>query len=157
MQFCCCCNFLVLKPCYLCCPQIVRDTLQNDLKIMCKSSSVDLVTKTDQNVEQLIITSVKEKFPGHRYWVLHANTGSEVSKIEHIESKVKRIYHSLLLFVSVSLVKSQWLQENLVFWLKTQHGLLTLWMGPLTLCMGNVLKLFSLIQWGSKVSDHLWN
>lgn len=61
--------FLVLKPCYLCCPQIVRDALQNDLKIMCKSSSVDLVTKTDQNVEQLIITSVKEKFPEHRYWV----------------------------------------------------------------------------------------
>jgi len=59
----------------------VRNALQNDLKIMCKSSSVDLVTKTDQNVEQLIITSVKEKFPGHRYCVSHAYT---VSKIEHI-------------------------------------------------------------------------
>lgn len=47
--------------------KIVRDALQNDMKIMCKSSSVDLVTKTDQNVEQLIITSVKEKFPEHRY------------------------------------------------------------------------------------------
>ncbi|XP_065132456.1 inositol monophosphatase 1 [Paramisgurnus dabryanus] len=45
--------------------EIVRDAVQNDLKIMCKSSSVDLVTKTDQNVEQLIITSVKEKFPTH--------------------------------------------------------------------------------------------
>ncbi|XP_059420252.1 inositol monophosphatase 1-like [Carassius carassius] len=45
--------------------EIVRNALQNDLKIMCKSSSVDLVTKTDQNVEQLIIMSVKEKFPGH--------------------------------------------------------------------------------------------
>ncbi|KAA0719232.1 Inositol monophosphatase 1 [Triplophysa tibetana] len=47
--------------------EIVRDAVQNDLKIMCKSSSVDLVTKTDQNVEQLIITSVKEKFPEHRF------------------------------------------------------------------------------------------
>ncbi|XP_051556321.1 inositol monophosphatase 1-like [Myxocyprinus asiaticus] len=47
--------------------EIVRDALQNDLKIMCKSSSVDLVTKTDQNVEQLIITSVKEKFPTHSF------------------------------------------------------------------------------------------
>uniref|UniRef100_A0A9J8D5X4 Inositol-1-monophosphatase n=2 Tax=Cyprinus carpio TaxID=7962 RepID=A0A9J8D5X4_CYPCA len=47
--------------------EIVRNALQNDLKIMCKSSSVDLVTKTDQNVEELIITSVKEKFPGHSF------------------------------------------------------------------------------------------
>lgn len=47
-------------------PQIVREALQNEVKIMCKSSSVDLVTKTDQKVEQLIITSVKEKFPTHR-------------------------------------------------------------------------------------------
>lgn len=58
---------LLLKERCLCCLQIVRDAVQNDLKIMCKSSSVDLVTKTDQNVEQLIITSVKEKFPDHRY------------------------------------------------------------------------------------------
>ncbi len=67
---------ILLKPFYLYC-QIVRGAVQNDLKIMCKSSSVDLVTKTDQNVEQLIITSVKEKFPEHRYFVLHTNTGSE--------------------------------------------------------------------------------
>lgn len=34
--------------------------------VMVKSSSVDLVTQTDQKVEQLIIQSVKEKFPTHR-------------------------------------------------------------------------------------------
>ncbi|KAE8290452.1 Inositol monophosphatase 1 [Larimichthys crocea] len=34
---------------------------------MTKSSSVDLVTQTDQKVEQLIIQSVKEKFPTHRF------------------------------------------------------------------------------------------
>ncbi|KAG9278439.1 inositol monophosphatase 1 [Astyanax mexicanus] len=47
--------------------EIVRDALENDMKIMCKSSSVDLVTKTDQKVEQLIIASVKEKFPNHGF------------------------------------------------------------------------------------------
>ncbi|XP_026857032.2 inositol monophosphatase 1 [Electrophorus electricus] len=47
--------------------EIVRDALQNEMKIMCKSSSVDLVTKTDQKVEQLIIDSVKEKFPNHGF------------------------------------------------------------------------------------------
>nr|XP_046264170.1 inositol monophosphatase 1 isoform X2 [Scatophagus argus]XP_046264171.1 inositol monophosphatase 1 isoform X2 [Scatophagus argus] len=34
---------------------------------MTKSSSVDLVTQTDQKVEQLIIQSVKKKFPTHRF------------------------------------------------------------------------------------------
>lgn len=67
-------------------------------------------------------------------WVLYANSRSE----EHIESTVENTLH-LLLFIVVSLVKSLWLLENLVFWLKTQHGLLTLWMGPLTLCMGKIL------------------
>ncbi|XP_076838346.1 inositol monophosphatase 1 [Brachyhypopomus gauderio] len=47
--------------------EIVRDALQNEMNIMCKSSSVDLVTKTDQKVEQLIIDSVKEKFPTHGF------------------------------------------------------------------------------------------
>ncbi|KAI1888915.1 hypothetical protein AGOR_G00173680 [Albula goreensis] len=46
---------------------VIRDALQNEVKVMCKSSSVDLVTKTDQKVEQLIIASVKEKFPDHSF------------------------------------------------------------------------------------------
>ena len=46
---------------------MVRDAVQNEMTITCKSSSVDLVTKTDQKVEKLIIESVKEKFPKHRY------------------------------------------------------------------------------------------
>ncbi|XP_036374929.1 inositol monophosphatase 1-like [Megalops cyprinoides] len=47
--------------------EIIRDALQNDMKIMCKSSSVDLVTKTDQQVEQFIFDSVREKFPTHSF------------------------------------------------------------------------------------------
>jgi len=46
---------------------MVVDAVQNEMNIMCKSSSVDLVTKTDQMVEQLIIESVKEKFPTHSF------------------------------------------------------------------------------------------
>lgn len=46
---------------------IVRDAVQNEMTITCKSSSVDLVTKTDQKVENLIIESVKEKFPKHSF------------------------------------------------------------------------------------------
>lgn len=50
----------------LCFDQVVREALLEDRKVMTKSSSVDLVTQTDQKVEQLIIQSVKEKFPTHR-------------------------------------------------------------------------------------------
>ncbi|KAJ3594498.1 hypothetical protein NHX12_003805 [Muraenolepis orangiensis] len=44
---------------------LVRDAVQKDMKVMLKSSSVDLVTQTDQKVENLIIQSVTEKFPTH--------------------------------------------------------------------------------------------
>ncbi|CAJ1073218.1 hypothetical protein L3Q82_021029%2C partial [Xyrichtys novacula] len=47
--------------------EVVREALQADRKVMTKSSSVDLVTQTDQKVERLIIQSVKEKFPSHRF------------------------------------------------------------------------------------------
>ncbi|KAM6953398.1 inositol monophosphatase 1-like [Aplochiton taeniatus] len=46
---------------------VIRDALQKDMKVTCKSSSVDLVTQTDQMVEQIIISSVKEKFPTHSF------------------------------------------------------------------------------------------
>lgn len=48
------------------CSQMIREALQSDISVMQKSSPVDLVTETDQKVEQLIIASIKEKFPTHR-------------------------------------------------------------------------------------------
>ncbi|XP_062259954.1 inositol monophosphatase 1-like isoform X2 [Platichthys flesus] len=47
--------------------EVVREALRDDRKVMTKSSSIDLVTKTDQKVEHLIIQSVREKFPSHRF------------------------------------------------------------------------------------------
>lgn len=37
---------------------------------MTKSSPVDLVTETDQKVENFIISLIKEKYPSHRYDLL---------------------------------------------------------------------------------------
>ena len=51
--------------CFFC--QMIREALQTDIAVMQKSSPVDLVTETDQKVEQLIISSIKEKYPTHRY------------------------------------------------------------------------------------------
>lgn len=70
-QNCVCVLNSVLIKCFdlcihLCVDQVVREALRDDRKVMTKSSSVDLVTQTDQRVEQLIIQSVKEKFPTHK-------------------------------------------------------------------------------------------
>ncbi|KAM4606708.1 inositol monophosphatase 1-like isoform 2-T2 [Polymixia lowei] len=46
---------------------VIRDALQNEVRVMTKSSSVDLVTQTDQRVEKIIISSVAEKFPEHSF------------------------------------------------------------------------------------------
>ncbi|KAK2822944.1 hypothetical protein Q5P01_023009 [Channa striata] len=45
---------------------VVREALLDDRMVMTKTSSVDLVTQTDQKVEKLIMQSVKDKFPTHR-------------------------------------------------------------------------------------------
>ncbi|XP_061877030.1 inositol monophosphatase 1-like [Entelurus aequoreus] len=47
--------------------KMIREALQKDIAVMHKSSPVDLVTETDQRVEQLIISSVKAKFPTHSF------------------------------------------------------------------------------------------
>ncbi|XP_046880346.1 inositol monophosphatase 1-like [Hypomesus transpacificus] len=47
--------------------KMIRAALQKDIAIMQKSSPVDLVTETDQKVEQLIISSIKEKYPTHSF------------------------------------------------------------------------------------------
>ncbi|KAI9540675.1 Inositol monophosphatase 1 [Dissostichus eleginoides] len=47
--------------------EVVCAALQVERSVMTKSCSVDLVTQTDQQVEQLIIQSVRDKFPTHRF------------------------------------------------------------------------------------------
>ncbi|XP_019943437.1 inositol monophosphatase 1-like [Paralichthys olivaceus] len=47
--------------------KMIREALEKDIAVMQKSSPVDLVTETDQKVEQLIISSIKEKYPTHSF------------------------------------------------------------------------------------------
>ncbi|XP_017261806.1 inositol monophosphatase 1 [Kryptolebias marmoratus] len=47
--------------------KMIREALQKDIAVMQKSSPVDLVTETDQKVEQLIISSIKGKYPTHSF------------------------------------------------------------------------------------------
>ncbi|XP_034998757.1 inositol monophosphatase 2 [Hippoglossus stenolepis] len=47
--------------------QMIREALEKDIAVMQKSSPTDLVTETDQKVEQFIISSIKEKYPTHSF------------------------------------------------------------------------------------------
>ncbi|TNN39797.1 Inositol monophosphatase 1 [Liparis tanakae] len=60
--------------------QMIREALQEDIAVMQKSSPVDLVTETDQKVERLIIDSIKEKYPAHRFPFVSVSIGFTVKK-----------------------------------------------------------------------------
>ncbi|XP_025025142.1 inositol monophosphatase 1 isoform X2 [Python bivittatus] len=47
--------------------EIIREALTEDVTVMIKSSPADLVTVTDQKVENMIISSIKEKYPSHSF------------------------------------------------------------------------------------------
>nr|DBA24431.1 TPA: hypothetical protein GDO54_012083 [Pyxicephalus adspersus] len=47
--------------------QVVRKALTEEKRVSTKTSVVDLVTETDHLVEELIISSLREKYPTHRF------------------------------------------------------------------------------------------
>ncbi|KAM4688585.1 inositol monophosphatase 2 [Discoglossus pictus] len=47
--------------------QVIRKALSEEKQVTTKTSIVDLVTETDNFVEELIISALKEKFPSHRF------------------------------------------------------------------------------------------
>ncbi|KAM6971049.1 inositol monophosphatase 1-like [Tautogolabrus adspersus] len=44
---------------------VIREAGEKEIKVCTKSSTVDLVTKTDERVEKIIIGAIKEQFPTH--------------------------------------------------------------------------------------------
>lgn len=70
---------------------MVREALKNEMNIMVKSSPADLVTATDQKVEKMLISSIKEKYPSHRYCLCHFHVikmkSRLVSKILTLDSE----------------------------------------------------------------------
>lgn len=49
--------------------QVVREAIKNEMNVMVKSSPADLVTATDQKIEKMLLSSIKEKYPSHRYFL----------------------------------------------------------------------------------------
>ncbi|EDM00988.1 Inositol (myo)-1(or 4)-monophosphatase 1, isoform CRA_a [Rattus norvegicus] len=47
--------------------EMIREALKNKMDVMIKSSPADLVTVTDQKVEKMLMSSIKEKYPYHSF------------------------------------------------------------------------------------------
>lgn len=47
--------------------QIIKSRINQRKTIETKSSSIDFVTETDQEVEKLLIEGIKQKYPDHKY------------------------------------------------------------------------------------------
>uniref|UniRef100_A0A671E9H6 Inositol-1-monophosphatase n=1 Tax=Rhinolophus ferrumequinum TaxID=59479 RepID=A0A671E9H6_RHIFE len=47
--------------------EVVREALKNEMNVMIKSSPADLVTVTDQKVEKMLLSFIKEKYPSHSF------------------------------------------------------------------------------------------
>ncbi|XP_047698199.1 inositol monophosphatase 1 isoform X3 [Prionailurus viverrinus] len=47
--------------------EVVREAIKNEMNVMVKSSPADLVTATDQKIEKMLLSSIKEKYPSHSF------------------------------------------------------------------------------------------
>uniref|UniRef100_A0A667HZC9 Inositol-1-monophosphatase n=1 Tax=Lynx canadensis TaxID=61383 RepID=A0A667HZC9_LYNCA len=47
--------------------EVVREAMKNEMNVMVKSSPADLVTATDQKIEKMLLSSIKEKYPSHSF------------------------------------------------------------------------------------------
>ena len=60
--------------------QVAHKALHRDKAVTEKSSSTDMVTETDREVEKLIVSTLKQKFPAHR-WVSETKCVSLIRSI----------------------------------------------------------------------------
>ncbi|XP_074135065.1 inositol monophosphatase 1 isoform X1 [Sminthopsis crassicaudata] len=47
--------------------EMIREALKTEMAVMMKSSPADLVTATDQKVEKMMLSAIREKFPSHSF------------------------------------------------------------------------------------------
>ena len=62
--------------------QVIRDAFAEKKEVLTKSTFADLVTKTDKNVEDMIIGYLRKKFPTHRCLIWAVNSDS----VEYLSS-----------------------------------------------------------------------
>jgi len=56
--------------------QLIRDAFAEKKEVLTKTTYADLVTETDKNVEDLIIGSLRKRFPTHRCLISTVNNNT---------------------------------------------------------------------------------
>ncbi|XP_029446831.1 inositol monophosphatase 2 isoform X1 [Rhinatrema bivittatum] len=133
--------------------QIVRKALAEEKRVSTKTTVVDLVTETDQFVEELLISSLKEKFPSHKF--IGEESTSAGSKciltdcptwiIDPIDGTCNFVHRFPLVAVSIGFAVNQELEFGVIYHC-TEERLYTGRKGQGAFCNGQRLQV-------SKVTD----
>ncbi|XP_048364001.1 inositol monophosphatase 1 [Sphaerodactylus townsendi] len=103
--------------------EIICEALKKEIAVMVKSSPADLVTVTDQRVENMIISSIKEKYPSHSFIgeeSVAAGAGSILTDnptwiIDPIDGTTNFVHRFPFVAVSIGFVVSKKMEFGVVF------------------------------------------
>ncbi|XP_069076513.1 inositol monophosphatase 1 isoform X1 [Pleurodeles waltl] len=102
---------------------VVCEALKAEMAVMVKSCPTDLVTETDQKVEKIIISSIKEKFPSHSFIgeeSVAAGAGSTLSDnptwiIDPIDGTTNFVHKFPFVAVSIGFAVNKKLEFGVVY------------------------------------------
>ncbi|XP_015261108.1 PREDICTED: inositol monophosphatase 1 isoform X1 [Gekko japonicus] len=103
--------------------EIICEALKEEIAVMVKSSPADLVTVTDQKVENMIISSIKEKYPSHSFIgeeSVAAGAGSILTDnptwiIDPIDGTTNFVHRFPFVAVSIGFVVNKKMEFGVVF------------------------------------------
>ncbi|XP_003219595.1 inositol monophosphatase 1 [Anolis carolinensis] len=103
--------------------EVIREALTKEIAIMIKSSPADLVTVTDQKVENMIISSIKEKYPSHSFIgeeSVAAGAGSTLTDnptwiIDPIDGTTNFVHRFPFVAVSIGFVVKKQMEFGIVY------------------------------------------
>uniref|UniRef100_A0A2I3TT87 Inositol-1-monophosphatase n=1 Tax=Pan troglodytes TaxID=9598 RepID=A0A2I3TT87_PANTR len=98
--------------------EVVHDALKNEVNVILKSSPVDLATATDQKVEKLLISSIKEKYPSRRNLAAGekgVSTDNPTWIIDPIDGTTKCVHRFPFVAVSIGFVVNKKIEFGVVY------------------------------------------
>nr|XP_020643205.1 inositol monophosphatase 1 [Pogona vitticeps] len=103
--------------------EVIREALTKEIAIMIKSSPADLVTITDQKVENMIISSLKQKYPSHSFIgeeSVAAGAGSTLTDnptwiIDPIDGTTNFVHKFPFVAVSIGFVVNKQMEFGIVY------------------------------------------
>ncbi|XP_044279829.1 inositol monophosphatase 1 isoform X2 [Varanus komodoensis] len=103
--------------------EVIREALTKEIDVMIKSSPADLVTVTDQKVENMIISSIKEKYPSHSFIgeeSVAAGAGSTLTDnptwiIDPIDGTTNFVHRFPFVAVSIGFVVKREMEFGIVY------------------------------------------